>query len=225
MHAPNAPLAQLRSPLRRADSMANRSVGFQNADSAAANPFPPRKRTSAPLKALLRGDENRAFDRENSYPTRDAGAVGHENSNTRTNARIEGRPSAATRAPPPTIRTTRLRDAAASDGGPSPFSNDADSQPDSPAFVAAVPGDLKRKAAKEPVPEPLSSESFSFFGDETTKPASSEDADGASSHTNPPGLNAHTSSGFEAGGAAGFVHWPQPISCVGVSRSISNARR
>ena len=176
MHAPNAPLAQLRSPLRRADSMANRSVGFQNADGAAANPFPPRKRTSAPLKALLRGDENRAFDRENSYPTRDAGAVGHENSNTRTNARIEGRPSAATRAPPPTIRTTRLRDAAASDGGPSPFSNDADSQPDSPAFVAAVPGDLKRKAAKEPVPEPLSSESFSFFGDETTKPASSEDA-------------------------------------------------
>ena len=63
MHAPNAPLAQLRSPLRRADSMANRSVGFQNADGAAANPFPPRKRTSAPLKALLRGDENRAFVR------------------------------------------------------------------------------------------------------------------------------------------------------------------
>ena len=176
MHAPNAPLAQLRSPLRRADSMANRSVGFQNADGAAANPFPPRKRTSAPLKALLRGDENRAFDRENSYPTRAAGAVGHENSNPRTTAGIAGRPRAAPRAPPPTIRTTRLRDAAASDGGPSPFSNDADSQPDSPAFVAAVPGDLKRKAAKEPVPEPLSSESFSFFGDETTKPASSEDA-------------------------------------------------
>ena len=165
MQAPNAPLAQLRSPLRRADSMANRSVGFQNADGAAANPFPPRKRTSAPLKALLRRDENHTFERENS--------------DTPTNA-TEGRPSAATiRAPPPTIRTTRpreVRDASASDGRPSPFSNDADSQPDSPAFVAAVPGDLKRKAAKAPEPEPLSSESFSFFGDETTKPASSEEA-------------------------------------------------
>ena len=183
MHAPNAPLAQLRSPLRRADSMANRSVGFGNGfQNAAANPFPPRKRKPAPLKALLRRGENtHTFDRENSDPTRDVGAVGiRENSDTPTNATTEGRPSAATRAPPPTIRTTR----AASDGGPSPFSNDADSrrdsrrdsQPDSPAFVAAVPGELKRKAANEPTPEPLSSESFSFFGDETTKPASSEAA-------------------------------------------------
>ena len=183
MHAPNAPLAQLRSPLRRADSMANRSVGFGNGfQNAAANPFPPRKRKPAPLKALLRRGENtHTFDRENSDPTRDVGAVGiRENSDTPTNETTEGRPSAATRAPPPTIRTTR----AASNGGPSPFSNDADSrrdsrrdsQPDSPAFVAAVPGELKRKAANEPTPEPLSSESFSFFGDETTKPASSEAA-------------------------------------------------
>lgn len=183
MRAPNAPLAQLRSPLRRADSMANRSVGFQNGfQNAAANPFPPRKRKPAPLKALLRRDENHTFDRENSDPTRDVGAVGirENSSDTPTNA-TEGRPSAATRRQsPPTIRTTR----AASDGeGPSPFSNDADSQPgdsqpDSPAFVAAVPNrELKRKAAKEPTPEPLSSESFSFFGDETTKPkTSSEDA-------------------------------------------------
>ena len=181
MRAPNAPLAQLRSPLRRADSMANRSVGFQNGfQNAAANPFPPRKRKPAPLKALLRRDENHTFDRENSDPTRDVGAVGirENSSDTPTNA-TEGRPSAATRRQsPPTIRTTR----AASDGGPSPFSNAnsdsrPDSQPDSPAFVAAVPGELKRKAAKEPTPEPLSSESFSFFGDETTKrSASSEDA-------------------------------------------------
>ena len=174
MRAPNAPLAQLRSPLRRADSMANRSVGFQDGfQNAAANPFPPRKRKPAPLKALLRRDENHTFDRENSDPTRDVGAVGirENSSDTPTNA-TEGRPSAATRRQsPPTIRTTR----AASDGGPS---NDADSQPDSPAFVAAVPGrELKRKAANEPTPEPLSSESFSFFGDETTKPkTSSEDA-------------------------------------------------
>ena len=185
MRAPNAPLAQLRSPLRRADSMANRSVGFQDGfRNAAANPFPPRKRKPAPLKALLRRDENHTFDRENSDPTRDVGAVSdirENSSDTPTNA-TEGRPSAATRRQsPPTIRTTR----AASDGeGPSPFSNansdsrPGDSQPDSPAFVAAVPGrELKRKAAKEPTPEPLSSESFSFFGDETTKPkTSSEDA-------------------------------------------------
>jgi hypothetical protein len=98
MHAPNAPLAQLRSPLRRADSMANRSVGFGNGfQNAAANPFPPRKRKPAPLKALLRRGENtHTFDRENSDPTRDVGAVGiRENSDTPTNATTEGRPSAA----------------------------------------------------------------------------------------------------------------------------------
>ena len=156
MHAPNAPLAQLRSPLRRADSMANRGKAVSETRPSPrddANPFPLRKHRPAPLKALLRASDDPA-DRENADPR-----------GARNTTRATPNPPAE-------------NDAREGRGAREPEA------PDSPAFVAAVRahgGDRssgKRKAATElDCALASSGESFSFFRDETRRagPASRED--------------------------------------------------
>ena len=176
MRAPNAPLAQLRSPLRRADSLANhesvvapRNLSAESSD-ALANPFPPRKNKPATnLKTLLRrqSDDDRG-DSENVDPR--GGAVDDARGLNATkdggfdSRRAAARAASAADEKPPAFPLPKIRVCSR------PPANETD-QPDSPAFVSAVPSDFsrgKRKAATEP--EPLaSSESFSFFGDERKK--------------------------------------------------------
>ena len=172
MRAPNAPLAQLRSPLRRADSLANhesvvapRNLSAESSD-ALANPFPPRKNKPATnLKTLLRRRSD--DDSENVDPR--GGAVDDARvSNATKDGGFDSRRAAARAASaadenPPAFPLPKLRVCSR------PPANETD-QPDSPAFVSAVPSDFsrgKRKAATEPEPLAETGESFSFFGDET----------------------------------------------------------
>ena len=179
MRAPNAPLAQLRSPLRRADSLANhgsvvapRNLPAESSD-ALANPFPPRKNKPATnLKTLLRrrSDDDRG-DSETVDPR--GGAVDHARGSNATkdggfdaSAAEAARAAAPRESKPPAFPLPKLRVCSR----PPAKANETD-QPDSPAFVAAIPGDRsrgKRKAATEPEPS-ASSESFSFFCDETKR--------------------------------------------------------
>jgi hypothetical protein len=175
MRAPNAPLAQLRSPLRRADSLANhdsfvapRNLSAESSD-ALANPFPPRKNKPATnLKTLLRrrSDDDRG-DSENVDP-RGVAVDDARGSNATKDGGFDSRGAAARAASaadekPPAFPLPKLRVCSR------PPANETD-QPDSPAFVSAVPSDFsrgKRKAATEPEPLAETRESFSFFGDET----------------------------------------------------------
>jgi len=172
MRAPNAPLAQLRSPLRRADSLAKHDsvVAPRNlsaeSSGALANPFPPRKNKPATnLKTLLRRRSD--DDSENVDPR--GGAVDDARvSNATKDGGFDSRRAAARAASaadenPPAFPLPKLRVCSR------PPANETD-QPDSPAFVSAVPSDFsrgKRKAATEPEPLAETGESFSFFGDET----------------------------------------------------------
>ena len=179
MRAPNAPLAQLRSPLRRADSLANhgsvvapRNLPAESSD-ALANPFPPRKNKPATnLKTLRRrrSDDDRGA-LENGDPSGGAGDHARGSNATKaggvdSSAAEAARAAAPQESKPPAFPLPKLRVCSR----PPAKANETD-QPDSPAFVAAVPGDRsrgKRKAATEPEPS-VSSESFSFFGDETKR--------------------------------------------------------